>query len=74
MDDDDELRAAFRGAFGAGLPTDACPPPEQIFEAYHRLLPREEVDAVIDHIASCPVCADAWRLAGRTAPPAPERG
>jgi predicted TIM-barrel fold metal-dependent hydrolase len=73
MNDDDDLRQAFRGAFQRALPTDACPSPEKLYEAYHRLLPFEETEAVLDHIAECPMCADAWRLAGRTDVPAPER-
>ena len=73
MAEDDDLRAAFLGAFQKALPTDACPSPEKLFEGYHRLLPLDELERLLDHIAECAVCADAWRLAGRAAPPAPPR-
>lgn len=73
MSEDDDLRAAFRGAFQGSLPTDTCPSPERLFDAYYRVLPFEEIESILDHIAVCPVCADAWRLCSRTSPPAPER-
>jgi len=51
MDDDDRLRFLFAKAFEQGVPTDDCPSAETLLEAYHRLLPRDEADAVLDHIA-----------------------
>lgn len=70
---DEDLRAAFLGAFQTALPTDACPSPETLFDGYHRLLEPEALEALLDHVAECAVCADAWRLASRTASPPPER-
>lgn len=72
-DSDDDLRSLFAAAFLRGQPTDACPEPEVLFDAFHKLLPVEEVLAVVDHVAVCPVCADAWRLASRTDVPGPVR-
>ncbi|MCB9674783.1 MAG: hypothetical protein H6737_06675 [Alphaproteobacteria bacterium] len=70
---DADLRALFAGAFQSASPTDECPPPEQLFDAFHRVSPLDEIERILDHIAVCAVCADAWRLASRTGPPAPER-
>ena len=67
------LRSHFAQAFRGAQSTDACPTPERLYEAFHRLIPMEERLDIIDHIASCPMCADAWRLAGRTDAPAPPR-
>lgn len=63
MDDDDRLRLAFARAFEAGLPTDDCPRAEALFDAACGELPAEARGAVIDHLATCPVCAEAWRIA-----------
>lgn len=72
-DPDADLRSLFAAAFVTGQPTDACPEPEVLFDAFHKLLPPEQTLGVIDHVATCPVCADAWRLASRTDVPSPER-
>ena len=63
MDDDDRLRLLFAMTFEEGLPTDECPGPERLLDAFLRLLPVEERAAIIDHVAGCAVCAEAWRLA-----------
>lgn len=60
---DDRLRYLFARAFEDALPTDACPSPEVVFDAATGALGREERVAVLDHTATCPVCADAWRIA-----------
>jgi hypothetical protein len=72
-DDTDSLRTVFANAFREAQATDACPTPDRLYDAFHRLLPIEERLDIIDHLATCPVCADAWRLAGRTDAPAPTR-
>jgi len=69
-DTDADLRALFAGAFIDATPSDACPPAEQLFDAFHRRLSTAEIEATLDHIAGCAVCADAWRLASRTPSPA----
>jgi len=73
MDEDDRLRFLFAKAFETGVPTDDCPTAERLLEAYHRQLDQDEMNEVVDHIAICPVCAEAWRLARQTPPPSPAR-
>lgn len=73
MDEDDRLRFLFAKAFETAVPGDDCPSPEVLLDAYHRMLPQGEMDAVVDHIAVCPVCAEAWRIARQTPPPSPGR-
>lgn len=73
MDEDDRLRFLFAKAFETAVPSDDCPSPETLLDAYHRVLPQEEMDAVVDHISVCAVCAEAWRIARQTPPPSPGR-
>ena len=63
MPNDDHLRFLFAKAFEHAMPTDDCVPAERLLAAVDGALPAAERDAVIDHIARCPVCAEAWRLA-----------
>lgn len=70
---DSDLRTLFAAAFVTGTPGDDCPDAERLFDAFHKLLPVEETLEIVDHVAGCPVCADAWRLASRTDVPGPER-
>lgn len=57
----------WREAFASSSPTDAptqhCPPAERIWEAARNELPRPELRKVLQHVAGCPVCTEAWRLA-----------
>lgn len=73
MHDDDKLRFLFAKAFQSGVPNEQCPSPEDLHDAFHRLVDQEAVDAVLDHIVGCSVCAEAWRIARNTPPPAPPR-
>ena len=68
-DTDADLRALFAGAFVDATPTDACPPAERLFDAFHRHLSTAQIETILDHVAGCAVCADAWRLASRTQSP-----
>ena len=70
----DDLRELFAAAFVDGMPGDDCPEPELLFDAFHKQIPVEQRLAIVDHVAQCPVCADAWRLASRTDVPTPRRG
>jgi hypothetical protein len=60
---------ALRDAFAALADDDpaslsaSCPPPERVWEAVAGELGRDEVRAVIGHVAVCAACAEAWRLA-----------
>jgi hypothetical protein len=40
-----------------------CPDPEQLFEAASGDLAREQRMQIIDHVAQCAECTEAWRLA-----------
>jgi hypothetical protein len=63
MTEDDELRYLFARAFEGATPTDECPPPEDLLDALQGRSPEPRRLEVIDHLAVCAVCADAWRLA-----------
>jgi hypothetical protein len=69
MDEDDRLRFLFAKAFETSVPTDDCPSPEVLLDAYHRQLPAEQAADVLDHISTCALCAEAWRIARQTPPP-----
>lgn len=44
-------------------PVGDCPEPGTIFAAVHGELPPDALRDVVDHIATCPHCAEEWRLA-----------
>lgn len=71
------LRDAFASAFDSLDPEDEvleqCPDPDVLYNAYHGMLTSEELASVTDHMARCPVCAEAYRLARATPPPASDR-
>jgi hypothetical protein len=73
MNQDDELRYLFARAFEGGVPSDECPSPDALLDAFHQVLPEPARLAVVDHLATCAVCAEAWRLARNTPSPAPPR-
>jgi hypothetical protein len=62
------LAAAFRSAAEDSRPREDCPDPERIWRAVHRELPLAERLTIVDHVAECPTCAEAWRLAHEIAP------
>lgn len=66
MNEDDELRYLFARAFETATPSDECPAPEDLLDALQGSVPEEERLAVVDHLAVCAVCAEAWRLAKLT--------
>lgn len=70
MDDkrDVWLAAAFRSAAEDSRPREDCPDPERIWSAVHDELPIAERLAIVDHLAECPTCAEAWRLAHEIVP------
>lgn len=71
------LREAFASAFDSLDPEDdvleECPPSEVLYNAYHGMLPPDDQAKVTDHMARCPICAEAYRLARATPPPVSER-
>src|SRR5262249_18733624 len=54
---------ALRALGEGSRPGETCPPPERLWATLARELPPEERRDVIDHIAGCASCAEAWRLA-----------
>ncbi|ANM30329.1 hypothetical protein ABI59_13235 [Acidobacteria bacterium Mor1] len=44
-------------------PGEHCPDADLIWQAAHGEAKPAELDAVVDHLAGCPSCAEAWRLA-----------
>jgi hypothetical protein len=56
------LRAAFAQPDAAPHP-DHCPSLSEIWEGVHGQLPPERLRDVVEHLATCPPCAEAWRLA-----------
>ncbi len=57
----DEVRTAFQTA--AAAPGPACPEARVLSDAARGRLPAEAVRPLVDHLAGCPACADAWRQA-----------
>ena len=68
-----KLRDAFASAFDSHDPEEevlaACPSSEKLYQASHGELPPDEIAKVTDHMAECPLCAEAYRLARATVPP-----
>jgi hypothetical protein len=62
-DDDDKLRYLFARAFEGSTPTDDCPAPEALFDAALGVAGAEDRLAIATHLATCAVCAEAWRIA-----------
>jgi hypothetical protein len=58
----DRLRAAFAQPDEAPHP-DHCPSLSEIWEGVHGRLPPDRLRDVVEHLATCPPCAEAWRLA-----------
>src|SRR5262249_41375723 len=65
------LRAALRALGRGSRPGEACPAPDLLWAALHGERPVEERRDVIDHIAGCASCAEAWRLAAEIDPAPP---
>lgn len=69
----DALRVAFAGALLGRVGLDACPPSEAVWDALHGTPTPAQRAKIVDHMATCPMCAEAWRLAVRGTPAAAER-
>jgi len=58
---------ALRRAFAADEPSEApgaeCVDDARIWAAVHGELPIEEIHGVVEHLATCPACAQSWRFA-----------
>jgi hypothetical protein len=71
--DIEEMRRAFAALAATAQPLDDCPEPARLWAAARGEAP-DEIRDLIDHTASCPVCAEAWRLALRLEDAAPAGG
>ena len=56
----EKLRRALAAPGSAG---EGCPPADTIFAAAHGELAPEQLGAVLDHVAECSACTEAWLLA-----------
>ncbi|HVQ30119.1 MAG TPA: zf-HC2 domain-containing protein [Vicinamibacteria bacterium] len=63
LPDVERLRAALRALAEDARPRADCPPSERLWQAVRAELPAEQRREIVDHIAGCPACAEAWRLA-----------
>lgn len=61
------LRRAFTSALLGKYTERVCPAPEDVWDALHGT-DADVRGRMIDHMAGCPVCAEAWRLAVRGTP------
>jgi hypothetical protein len=59
----DRLRRAFTALGKASPVGEECPTPEAIFAATAGEADEQAVQRLIEHSASCPACAEDWRLA-----------
>lgn len=68
----DRLRAALATSGGAAGVTPACPDASRIWAAIAGKLAAEQAHDLVDHAATCPACALAWRLGREVAAAAAE--
>lgn len=61
--DDTRLRAAFAALAERAAPTPLCPDPQSLWSAVRSEAPPSEARRLVLHVAECPACAEAWRLA-----------
>ncbi|MEM7356665.1 MAG: hypothetical protein AAF657_37965 [Acidobacteriota bacterium] len=66
------LQRAFERVKPSDRSTADCPPPEQIWQAARGDQAPAEQEATLLHVAACPVCTEAWRLAQQLEEPVPE--
>jgi hypothetical protein len=71
--DVDTLRAAFAARSQPESALASCPEPERVYDAALGRLPLTERLEVVDHVAGCAHCANAWRLAREMQPGAESR-
>lgn len=58
-----ELEEALVALAADARPGEDCPPAEEIWEAVRGEGTASQRRQVVDHTATCPTCAEAWRLA-----------
>jgi anti-sigma factor RsiW len=57
------MRRVFTSGPAVAPRPESCPVPETLWSALHGELPPAELRQVVDHTATCPACAEDWRLA-----------
>ncbi len=62
-DETERLREAFASTLGAVVLLDECLSADDVLAAVREELPPAELRRVLGHVATCPVCTEAWRLA-----------
>jgi hypothetical protein len=63
IEHDSTLREAFQARTGGPPAGASCPEPGRIYDAARGALSPGETREVVEHLALCPECAEAWRLA-----------
>ena len=58
------LRRAFQARSPEDVPRSDCPDPDALWAAARGEASKEELATILDHLAICPLCTEAWRLAG----------
>ncbi len=58
-----DLESAFASLADDGRSTDLCPDAATIWDAVRGASPAAERRRIIDHLASCGPCSEAWRIA-----------
>lgn len=58
-----EWRRALATAAEEARPRQDCPPAEEVWHAVAGELEPQTLETLLDHVATCPVCAEAWDLA-----------
>jgi hypothetical protein len=66
-----EWRETWAALAERAAPTDACPPAERLWDAAHGELAPDQVAALVDHVAQCALCAEAWEIAADLAKEVP---
>ncbi len=75
LDDVQRLRRAFQEGTGPAPAGGAdCPAAEALIDAEAGRLERQQLSEVLEHLARCPACTDAWRLAAGMRQPAVPHG
>jgi len=62
-DELERLQQAFNTVSETDLPRIDCPPAEQIWDGASGDIDSSAFRETIQHVATCPVCTEAWRLA-----------
>lgn len=59
----EKLREAFASLSETAQPQPSCPAADQLWAALRGELSARKRRKLVDHMSSCPACAEAWRLA-----------